>query len=193
MWEDILYYDATSPSGLRWKSSNYFGRGRYNIARLKDSVAGSSKSRNRWQLVIDKKNLLAHRIIWEMFHGQIPEGYQIDHINRNSLDNNISNLRLVTQDTNTRNCKIRDDNSSGKCGVFYKESTDKRNAKEYTYSSWVAQWNSLDGKRKSKSFSIKKYGYDEAFRLACEWRQKMILELNAQGAGYTENHGKDSK
>lgn len=30
-----------------------------------------------------------------------------------------------------------------------------------------------DGLKKSKRFSINKYGYDEAYRLACEWRKQM--------------------
>jgi hypothetical protein len=29
-----------------------------------------------------------------------------------------------------------------------------------------------------------------AFKAAVEYRRKMIEELNAQGAGYTEDHGK---
>lgn len=31
----------------------------------------------------------------------------------------------------------------------------------------------LNGKLKTKSFSIRKLGYDEAYRLACEWRKQM--------------------
>ena len=53
----------------------------------------------------------------------------------------------------------------------------------------IAWWN--DGERVcSKSFPVKKYGVLPAFKLAVDYREKMIAELNAQGAGYTENHGK---
>ena len=48
---------------------------------------------------------------------------------------------------------------------------------------------SLDGKKKTKAFSPFVYGYEQAFKLACEWREKMIAEFNEQGAGYTERHG----
>jgi hypothetical protein len=54
----------------------------------------------------------------------------------------------------------------------------------------MAQWYDLSGKKHSKSFSISKYGYEEAFRLACEARVEAIRLLNEQGAGYTEYHGK---
>lgn len=37
---------------------------------------------------------------------------------------------------------------------------------------------------------VSNHGKEEAFRLACEARENAIKELNAQGAGYSENHGK---
>jgi hypothetical protein len=42
----------------------------------------------------------------------------------------------------------------------------------------------------NKKFSVKKLGLLPAFKAAVECRRKMIEELNGQGAGYTENHGK---
>lgn len=44
-----------------------------------------------------------HRIVWMMFKGEIPEGLQIDHINRTRNDNRIENLRLVTGQENAFN------------------------------------------------------------------------------------------
>lgn len=60
---------------------------------------------------------------------------------------------------------------------------------ESTNGYWIAKVSTLDGKDKSECFSIKKLGYDIAKSLAIESRKRMILELNSQGAGYTENHG----
>jgi len=51
-------------------------------------------------------------------------------------------------------------NNTGVVGV-YLEST-------ATCQRFTASW--LDGKGKSKSFSCNKYGNDEAFRLACNYR-----------------------
>lgn len=47
----------------------------------------------------------AHRIVWEGFNGRIPDGYMIDHINRNKQDNRIENLRMVTRSQNVHNSK----------------------------------------------------------------------------------------
>jgi len=47
--------------------------------------------------------VLAHRFVYEHFNGPIPDGLQIDHINRDKADNRISNLRAVTQLENMRN------------------------------------------------------------------------------------------
>ena len=39
----------------------------------------------------------AHRFIYECYHGVIPEGMVIDHINDNKKDNRLCNLQLMTQ------------------------------------------------------------------------------------------------
>ena len=49
---------------------------------------------------------------------------------------------------NNRNTTIRNDNTSGIKGVIFKQD---RN-------SWRAQWYDNEGKQRTKSFSIKKYG-----------------------------------
>ena len=48
-----------------------------------------------------------HRIIWKMFYGDIPSDKEIDHINGNSLDNRLENLRLVTRSQNMINRDVR--------------------------------------------------------------------------------------
>ena len=44
-----------------------------------------------------------HRLIWETFVGEIPKGYQIDHIDTNKGNNNLDNLRCVTPKENMNN------------------------------------------------------------------------------------------
>lgn len=45
----------------------------------------------------------AHRVVWYIHNGDIPDGYEIDHLDRNKLNNEITNLRLVTRAGNCHN------------------------------------------------------------------------------------------
>jgi hypothetical protein len=67
----------------------------------------------------------AHVLAWVHVHGSLPDG-QIDHRNGNPEDNRLSNLRVVTNRTNSQNQrKPRADNTTGYLGV----SLDKRRGK----------------------------------------------------------------
>jgi len=60
------------------------------------------------------KFLRLHRVILDA-----PPGVEVDHINRNRLDNRRSNLRLATDGENARNCKRNTRNTSGYKGVHF--------------------------------------------------------------------------
>ena len=66
-----------------------------------------------------KIDLLAHRIIWTMHFGEIPEGIQIDHKDTIKLNNQIGNLRLASFSNNAHNANTRKDNTSGIKGVSW--------------------------------------------------------------------------
>ena len=50
-------------------------------------------------------NKLFHHLVAEMFIGERPDGLVIDHIDQNKLNNNVNNLRYVTQKENCENHK----------------------------------------------------------------------------------------
>lgn len=62
----------------------------------------------------------AHRLAWAIYYGQWPEE-DIDHIDRNKLNNRIKNLRLVSDSENLFNTNVRPDNTSGHKGVSWSE------------------------------------------------------------------------
>lgn len=66
---------------------------------------------------LNKRNYLAHVIVWALLKGYWPR-QQIDHINGDKADNRIENLREVTCSENSKNCKMRADNTSGSVGVY---------------------------------------------------------------------------
>ncbi len=67
-----------------------------------------------------KKRILLHELVFGK-----KEGYIIDHINRNKLDNRKINLRYATISQNGMNKKIQSNNTSGYTGVYWDKSRDK--------------------------------------------------------------------
>jgi preprotein translocase subunit SecF len=63
------------------------------------------------KITINDKTYLLHRIIYIMFHGNLNE--QIDHIDGNSNNNRIENLRKATNSQNNQNKPISKANKSG--------------------------------------------------------------------------------
>lgn len=80
-----------------------------------------------------------------------------------SKDYSKENCRWATPTEQTINQGVREDNKSGVKGVF--ELTKKGVI--------IAAWSISPNKQQTKSFSISKYGYTTAFKLACEHRLKM--------------------
>ena len=63
-----------------------------------------------------------HRLVWIFWNGDIPEGLQIDHIDGNTYNNRIENLRLATHAENLANQTISKNKTSSKYkGVYYQQ------------------------------------------------------------------------
>jgi len=68
-------------------------------------------------------------------------------------------------------------NTSGLVGVRHAEEVDRRWPNEPVYHYWVAQWSPTPGTRKTRRFSVEKYGEEEAFRLAVKARKDGVKRM----------------
>lgn len=90
-------------------------------------IAGTLKSHGYICVGINCNRYRAHRLIFLMHKGYLPE--IIDHINGNKADNRIENLRAVTVAQNQYNRKTNADNTSGYKGVGWHKSNKKWEAR----------------------------------------------------------------
>ena len=66
---------------------------------------------------VKRRRYLAHRLAWLYVYGKWPDN-EIDHINRNKLDNRISNLRDTSGSLNQKNrSSLSKNNKTGFLGV----------------------------------------------------------------------------
>lgn len=108
-----------------------------------------------------KKNMKLHRLITNC-----PRNKIVDHIDRNGLNNTRKNLRIVDHVINNRNKSYK--NKQFVNGIHYNKKSN----------SIRASWYDDKLKRHFKTFSIKKYGYDEAINRAMYYRYKNCIKYN---------------
>ena len=67
----------------------------------------------------NRKLHFSHRIVYETFVGEIPKGFEIDHINTIRTDNRLENLRIVTRSENMLNPITRKHQRDSHLGIKY--------------------------------------------------------------------------
>lgn len=92
-------------------------------------VAGRLGKRNGgkqdWQFMFKGNNYLVSRAVWCLSTGEDPGEKLVDHIDKNPLNNNISNLRLADIKLQNNNKSIRRNNKSGAQGVSMNKQMNK--------------------------------------------------------------------
>ena len=149
-WNDIFFY---RDGKLYWKMR---GRGiRFG------KEAGSVNTSGYIVVMFNGKYYKAHRIIWEMHYGPIPEGMEVDHIWHNRKDNRIENLRLVTRIDNSRNKSRNKNNTSGVTGVNWNNQRSKweSSIKVNGNSVFLGLYSSFDDAVKARKEAERKYDF----------------------------------
>lgn len=88
---------------------------------------------------VKNKQFKAHRIAWLLNYGNFPNS-ELDHINRNKLDNRIENLRESNRTQQNRNKNKKPNKQTGQVGIYIdntkglkKKYTTKINNKTYRF------------------------------------------------------------
>ena len=79
-------------------------------------IVGSLGSNGYLHVVVSRKIISLHRLIWLWWYGYLPESH-IDHISRDKTDNRLCNLREVSNQCNVRNSTVQSRSKTGVTGV----------------------------------------------------------------------------
>ncbi|WKV20521.1 hypothetical protein 16Q_128 [Pseudomonas phage 16Q] len=171
MWVEVLQYDESVPSCLRWTVSR---------ARQKaGEPAGSDHVKGYMRVRYNYKNYLAHRVVYELCTGETLGDDQVDHRDGDTTNNRIDNLRRITPIGQSQNLRQYKSNTSGVTGVRYVTMGNH----EYAQAYWMEQGT-------KRFFMVRCDRTADAFEL-CEFVRKEVLDtLNQRGAEYTHRHGK---
>lgn len=96
-------------------------------------------------------HFLIHRLVAEYFIGNIPDGYVVDHIDGNKLNNHVNNLKICTQKDNINN------------PISYKRMLHSRNTDEYKKKQSDIHKDKLKGKIHINNGEIEKFIYPHEF------------------------------
>lgn len=119
---EIIYYDLLS-GRFFWKKY------RSATATIGSEAGNTSHIRGYRVIKINKKPYLAHRLAWFYVYGVFPTN-EIDHINGDTGDNRICNLRLATRSQNQQNIRrALSNNICGLQGVSWNKSNKKWQAR----------------------------------------------------------------
>jgi hypothetical protein len=87
-------------------------------SRCAGKEAGEFSPSKYRRLTIDGKTFSYHHIVWLHQTGEWPIR-ELDHIDRDKMNNRIENLRLATRSEQMRNTVVRKDNKTGLKGVCW--------------------------------------------------------------------------
>lgn len=151
----FVAYSPDSPSGLKWAVRTR--------KKSEGETAGHAhwvNGKGYWKVIIEGRPYRVSRIICILAGLYLDKELVVDHIDGDSLNNKLDNLRICTQSDNMEFVNT----TRSECpGVKFRKSEQR----------WIAQWQE-NHKQKEKGFPVRKYGHEEAKRLAVEYRKLMV-------------------
>lgn len=142
------------------------------MPRAKGVIRIDSDSTHGWQVRVYRHGKTYSKLFSDRKHGGREEAFEAAVAYRKELEAEVAALpeaaprrRLIRRNKN---------NSTGVVGISRTYKRDRRGIKHEVY---AVSWNPEPGVARGTSFSIKRYGEDTAFRLACELRWSKMKEI----------------
>lgn len=142
------------------------------MPRSKGVIRIDSDSTHGWQVRVYRHGKTYSKLFSDRKHGGKEEAFEAAVAYRSELEEEVAAMpeaaprrRLIRRNKN---------NSTGVVGISRTYKRDRRGIKHEVY---AVSWNPEPGVARGTSFSIKRYGEDTAFRLACELRWTKMKEI----------------
>jgi hypothetical protein len=187
-FNEVFELSEESPSGIVWKVPRKYSN-KLNYGRVGKQAGNLRDFNGRQQYYVVSifgKSFFTHRIAYLLYHGNVDPENDIDHIDGNSLNNSIDNLREVPPFLNSRNSRKRVKGKELETGIYYEELLSRRGTLLKRINAHCAI---LPNKTEKVNFSVLKYGYETALALAREWRKTKLKEVSDLGMPYSSRHG----
>jgi hypothetical protein len=145
---------------------------RRNISRI-DLFSASGRCHGGWQVRIQRRKRRYEKFFADGQYGGRRAALRAAKEHRDDLEKRLRpyTVKELARQTSTRN-------QSGVVGVRRALQVHETDDFVYTYAFWIAQWIDGKGKRKTRSFSVDKYGEEEACQRALLARTRGVKQAN---------------
>lgn len=159
-------YILTNNYGIGYTSKGeefYFDLEDYDL--IKDFCWWINDNRYVINTQSNDKNIRMHRLIMNA-----PNNKFVDHINHNKNDNRKCNLRLVTNQQNTMNAKLKSNNTSGVTGVYWKKDRQKWQAKimvnykNINLGTYINKEDAIKARKEAEEKYFERYSYSNSIK-----------------------------
>lgn len=147
------------------------------MPRAKGVIRIDSESTHGWQVRVYRHGKTYSKLFSDRKCGGMEEAFLEAEKYRSQLEDEVS--AMPESEPRRRLIRRNKNNSTGVIGISRTYKMDRRGVKHEVY---AVSWNPEPGMARGTSFSIKKYGEDTAFKMACRLRWQKMKEI------YTERY-----